>query len=103
MQTLFLMLMYEISLSRFKNNKKNIHIFLEDPNICINFSDDIKNSIAGPKDNVTVDSIKTQDERFIPAFSSAELVSKGWEKEAIPIVETKKSIISGLFSIFFRK
>ena len=92
-----------INLSYFKNNKKNIHIFLEDPNICINFSDDIKNSIAGPKDNVTVDSIKTQDERFLPAFSSAELVSRGWEKEAIPIVETKKSIISSLFSIFFSK
>jgi len=33
---------------------------------------------------------------------SAELIGKGWEKEAIPTIQTKKSIISRIFSIFFK-
>ena len=34
-------------------------------------------------------------------LGSAELISKGWENEAIPIIEPKKSIISRLFSFLF--
>jgi len=32
---------------------------------------------------------------------TAELISKGWEKEAIPIIQSKKSIISTFFSRLF--
>ena len=58
----------------------------------------IKNSL----DSVFISSISTQDERLVPVLSSIELVAKGWEKEAIPIVHAKKSIISRLFSLFFK-
>ena len=41
-----------------------------------------------------------------PTLSSAangacELIGKGWEKEAIPIIQKKKSLISGFFSKLF--
>ena len=32
---------------------------------------------------------------------TAELIGKGWEKEAIPVIQTKKSIISSFFSRLF--
>ena len=44
----------------------------------------------------------TQDEHLNACLMSAELIGKGWEKEAIPTIQTKKSIISRIFSIFFK-
>ena len=42
------------------------------------------------------------EERLVSAIlGTAELVGKGWEKEAIPIIQSKKSIISRLFSSLF--
>ena len=42
------------------------------------------------------------EERLIAAsLGAAELIGKGWEKEAIPIIQSKKSIISRLFSSLF--
>ena len=34
-------------------------------------------------------------------LGSVELISKGWEREAIPIVNPEKSIISRLFAFLF--
>ena len=34
-------------------------------------------------------------------LAAARLLGKGWEKEAIPIVQTKKSLVSKIFSSFF--
>ncbi len=45
---------------------------------------------------------KTQDEQLTSCLISAELIGRGWEREAIPTVQTKKSIIARLFSIFFK-
>lgn len=36
------------------------------------------------------------------SLGAAELVGRGWEKEAIPITQTKKSIFSRLFSTIFK-
>ena len=44
---------------------------------------------------------RTQDELFSSCVSSAELIFKGWSKEALPISQTKKSAISRLFSSIF--
>ena len=35
------------------------------------------------------------------SIGAAELIGKGWEKEAIPVIHPKKSIISSFFSRFF--
>ena len=42
------------------------------------------------------------DDHFLIGINgAAELISKGWEKEAIPIIQQKKSFISGFFSRLF--
>lgn len=65
---------------------KNLHSFFEN-----NFnSQENINFLNSTNNSYTLD----------PA-ASAELIAKGWEKEAIPIVLTKKSIISRIFSSFF--
>ena len=43
----------------------------------------------------------TQDENLGACMGSAELMGKGWEREAIPIIQTKKSIISRIFNTIF--
>jgi hypothetical protein len=41
-------------------------------------------------------------EKLISAsLGAAELIGKGWEKEAIPITQSKKSIFARLFSTIF--
>jgi cell division protein FtsA len=91
-----------INLAHLKNNKKNVHINLEDFDVFTNLSDELKAGIDNNLDNIVIDCIKSEDERLLPVISAVELAVKGWEKEAIPIVKTKKSIISRLFSIFFK-
>ncbi len=91
-----------INLTHLKFSKKKIHFFLEDLDIFNNLSKNIENNIKNSLDSVFISSISTQDERLVPVLSSIELVAKGWEKEAIPIVHAKKSIISRLFSLFFK-
>tara|TARA_B100001093_G_C26832061_1_gene1016601 strand:- start:1596 stop:2798 length:1203 start_codon:yes stop_codon:yes gene_type:complete len=43
----------------------------------------------------------TQDEQLKPSLGAAELIGKGWHKEAIPIIHSKKSLISRIFSFIF--
>ena len=38
---------------------------------------------------------------IIPCLSAAELTGRGWKTEAIPIVQTKKSLITRIFSSLF--
>ena len=38
----------------------------------------------------------------IPCLSAAELTGRGWKTEAIPIVQTKKSLITRIFSSLFQ-
>ena len=44
---------------------------------------------------------ETHDEHVVCAKATAEIFAKGWKTEAIPVVHTKKSMISKIFSIFF--
>ena len=46
-----------------------------------------------------IDKIKEQPE--ISCLSAAELIGKGWEREAIPIIQTKKSLITRIFKSLF--
>ncbi len=38
---------------------------------------------------------------FSALSGAAELIFKGWHKEAIPFANKKKSVISGIFSRYF--
>ena len=91
-----------INLTYLKHKKKNVHILLEDLDIFNNLSEYIENKIKNSLDTVFLNSISTQDERLVPVLSSIELIAKGWEKEAIPVVQANKSIISRIFSLFFK-
>ncbi|MDC1095920.1 hypothetical protein OAS47_01220 [Pelagibacteraceae bacterium] len=42
-----------------------------------------------------------QVSQFKDCLAAASLIGKGWEKEAIPIIQTKKSIISRIFEKLF--
>ena len=82
------------------NNKiLNINIFFEDKEVldCLGkvFSSNLK-----------VDKTKTQIELlhlddFFALSGAAELINKGWDKEAIPLNIKKKSMISRFFERFF--
>ena len=43
----------------------------------------------------------TEQNSLSAVTGACELVGKGWEKEAIPIVQKKRSFISGFFSKLF--
>ena len=46
---------------------------------------------------------RNQNEQFITTETSAEIYLKGWQKEAVPVVNQKKSIISRFFSFLFEE
>ena len=43
----------------------------------------------------------SEENLFSGVTGACELISKGWEKEAIPVINKKKSFISGFFSKLF--
>ena len=65
---------------------ENIHQFIQkslSQSLDLNFSDE------------------NEHEPAAPCLSAAELLGKGWEKEAIPIIQTKKSLITRIFTSLF--
>ena len=95
-------LIYEnnINLKEIKNKNDLVYIYFQDEGI-------FKNLVLSFKKNFSnLENFKsfkqTKDELMNACISSAELLGKGWEKEAIPITQSKKSIISRIFSSFFK-
>ena len=82
----------------FKDENYPIYLFFEDENIGTQFKKNILEYISNP--NVELKYLK-DDDPFIPIKIYGEILSKGWIKEAIPIVHKKKSWITKLFSSFF--
>ena len=80
--------------------EKNLLIYLDfdDKNIASKFRDIFKKSFKKTELNFLNFS---DDNLFISIEIFGELLSKGWAKEAIPIVNKKKSWISGIFSSLF--
>ena len=91
--------------------KKNINLaFLKKKNHSINFSvkeikffenihQFIQKSLSQSLDLNFSD--ENEHEPAAPCLSAAELLGKGWEKEAIPIIQTKKSLITRIFTSLF--
>ena len=75
-----------------------IYLDFDDKNIARKFEDIFKNSFKKTKLNF---SNLNDDNLFISIEIFGELLSRGWTKEAIPIVNKKKSWISGIFSSLF--
>ena len=88
-----------INLKNLKDKNQIIYLSFEDEKIFTSLKENFKNSFFN-KEKVRVLE-KSQDEHIKPCLASAELISRGWEKEAIPIIHRKKSIISRIFSGLF--
>ena len=88
-----------INLKNLKDKNQIIYLSFEDEKIFTSLKESFKNSFFN-KEKVRVLE-KSQDEHIKPCLASAELISRGWEKEAIPIIHRKKSIISRIFSGLF--
>jgi len=88
-----------LNLKYLSEGKKLIYLCLDDPVIYKNLKENFKKSFStNDKINFEI----TQDEHDQSFLTSAELTYKGWEKEAIPIIQTKKTVFSKIFSAFFK-
>lgn len=101
-------LMYEknINFRSFKNNKnliylsiENSNISLENSNISKNFSEIFKNNFVKSENIRFLNYQEDYNEKL--CISASDLINKGWEKEAIPVVHLKKSLVSRIFSSLF--
>ncbi len=80
-------------------NNDNIHVFVESPEFFKNIQFVLRESNL-----VTLEKIYNNDtdSNLLSAVTGAcELLGKGWKNEAIPMVQGKKSFISGFFSKLF--
>ena len=89
-----------VNLKDLQNETKFIYFTFEDSNFFKNLRQNFERML--PEKKVIRFEERTQDERTSSCLASAELTGKGWEREAIPTIQTKKSIISRLFSTFFK-
>jgi len=87
-----------VNIKNLRNNDK-LYVYVESYNFYKNIEYVLeKNTIA------TIENIFnsfTEQSLISSVTGACELISKGWEKEAIPIVKKKKTFISGFFSKLF--
>ena len=88
-----------INLKYLKEENKSIYFSIEDPIINKGIRNNFKKKLITNSLDVVED--LTQQDLLESCVASAQLVGKGWEKEAIPIIHTKKSLISRIFSVLF--
>jgi len=81
--------------------KKRMPIFLEieDQVVFDSLQQSFKKSVLSEK--VELVGKKNHNEHLINHSICLEIVNKGWDKEAIPIIQSKKSIIARIFSSLF--
>ena len=96
-----IMLIYgkNINLNFLKDEIKKIYFTLEDNKIYRNIQSNIINKFPNTKDIEF--NLLDQNDQLNACIGSAILNGSGWEREAIPIIQTKKSLISRIFSTFF--
>ena len=88
-----------INLKYLKDENIDIYLFFEDENMFKNFKKIFASKF--PKNQKVFFNQLALDEKLGACIGSAELMGKGWEREAIPIIQTKKSIISRIFNTIF--
>ncbi len=90
-----------INLKNLSDEVTFVYFSFEDQNILKNLKESFKVFFLDKEKNIEAQE-KTQDEHLTSCLASAELAGRGWEREAIPTIKTKKSIISKIFSTFFK-
>ena len=77
----------------------NIYLCFENKTVSKNLENLFKKSVNIQNEKILIESLQKED--FSSLLGAAELIFKGWHKEAIPFSNKKKSIISGFFERFF--
>ena len=77
----------------------NIYLFFEDVSIFKSLCNLFEKSLKTSSQGIQTESLPLND--FAALSGAAELIFKGWHKEAIPLSHRKKSIISSFFERFF--
>jgi len=87
------------NLSYFKKNNNTFYIIIEKDEYFKNIQFALKNSKEIILEFTFNKNLK--ENLLFGSKGAAELIGKGWEKEAIPVIQTKKSAISSFFSRLF--
>tara|TARA_A100001011_G_C14313877_1_gene846967 strand:- start:1517 stop:2716 length:1200 start_codon:yes stop_codon:yes gene_type:complete len=89
-----------INIYEFKKNNSHIFLNIENKDIQNNLG---KTFISKIYSNSQIEILnKAQDEQSDTSLHhAAEIIVKGWDKEALPLIQPKKSIISRFFSSLF--
>ena len=88
-----------INLKNFYNNKMLINLKIEDPIIF----NSLKNILANQFNNNNKLLIElSKNIHFNSCSSAAEIFALGWEKEAISVIDAKKTFISKVFEAIFK-
>jgi len=98
-ELIYLIYKKNINLQFFKNEIDKIYFTFEDKKI---YSNTQSNIISKFSKNIDIAfQLMDQNDELNGCIGSAILNGSGWEREAIPTIQTKKSIISRIFSTFF--
>ena len=89
-----------INLKYLNKMKKTTHLSFEDRSVYESLKETFKNIL--PASDLKSCTEITQDEHLKACYASAKLIGAGWEREAIPIIQTNKSSISKFFSYIFK-
>jgi cell division protein FtsA len=97
----FFEVIYEknINLSHFRKNNKTLYVSIENHDLFSNIKSILQKKLSN-KINFFLNE-PFEDSLTQASLGAAVLYAKGWEKEAIPVIQPKKSIISRLFSSLF--
>ena len=88
-----------INLNYFKKNNNTLYISIEKFEYFENIYFALQKNLSINSDLVFG---KNADDSSLSSLNgAAELIGKGWEKEAIPVIQSKKSLISKFFSELF--
>ena len=87
------------NLNDFKNKEFVLYLDFEDENISHRFHYIFENSLEKCKINF----LKLKMKILLKVLKYLVLLSKGWIKEAIPVVNKKRSLISGIFLVYLNK
>tara|TARA_B100000579_G_C22836034_1_gene858827 strand:+ start:449 stop:1645 length:1197 start_codon:yes stop_codon:yes gene_type:complete len=91
-----------INLKNIKNEVTRLYFNLEDILISESINKIFEKTFIKKNSSINLKSEKiTQNDEFEECNVSAELSKKGWTREALPVIQSKKSIISRIFSLFF--
>ena len=87
------------NLNYLNNRISNVYLFFENKSVHKNLDNLFRKSLSVDPNKTLIDSLIQDDLGSL--LGAAELIFKGWHREAIPFANKKKSIISGFFERFF--